>query len=66
MNAQNSVLQPGEQKGGYCLKRAAEYLDVSTRTVERLIKRRLLKRSKALGKIIIPKAELDRFLSSTL
>jgi excisionase family DNA binding protein len=46
----------------YTLKEAALYLNVSTRTVERLIQRGLLRRNKALRKILIPRTDLDRFI----
>ena len=44
------------------LKHAAEYIDVSPITIRRLIQRGLIKPSRALRHIIIPVAELDRFL----
>ena len=53
-------------KKNYTLKEAALYLNVSTRTVERLIQRQLLRRNKALRKILIPRTELDRFLERSL
>ncbi|MDQ3622073.1 MAG: helix-turn-helix domain-containing protein [Verrucomicrobiota bacterium] len=53
-------------KRNYTLKEAALYLNVSTRTVERLIQRQLLRRNKALRKIFIPRTELDRFLERSL
>lgn len=53
-------------KKNYTLKEAALFLNVSTRTVERLIERKLLRRNKALRKILIPRAELERFLEKTL
>jgi excisionase family DNA binding protein len=53
-------------KKNYTLKEAAIYLNVSTRTVERLIQRRLLRRNKALRKILIPRSELESFLQRTL
>lgn len=53
-------------KRNYTLKEAATYLNVSTRTVERLIERKLLRRNKALRKILIPRTELDEFLTRTL
>lgn len=53
-------------KNNYTLKEAALYLNVSTRTIERLIKRRLIRRNKALRKILIPRFELDSFLQKTL
>lgn len=53
-------------KNNYTLKEAALYLNVSTRTVERLIERKLIRRNKALRKILIPRFELDSFLQKTL
>jgi excisionase family DNA binding protein len=53
-------------KKNYTLKEAALYLNVSTRTVERLLQRRLLRRNKALRKILIPRTELDQFLERSL
>ena len=53
-------------KKNYTLKEAAIYLNVSTRTVERLIQRRLLRRNKALRKILIPRTELDQFIEKSL
>jgi excisionase family DNA binding protein len=53
-------------KKNYTLKEAALYLNVSTRTVERLIERRLLRRNKALRKILIPRTELDSFLERSI
>jgi excisionase family DNA binding protein len=57
---------PIPDKKNYTLKEAALYLNVSTRTVERLIQRALIRRNKALRKILIPRTELDRFLEKTL
>ncbi len=54
------------QKRNYTLKEAALYLNVSTRTVERLIERRLLRRNKTLRKILIPRSELDAFSEKNL
>ncbi len=54
------------QKRNYTLKEAAHYLNVSTRTVERLIERRLLRRNKTLRKILIPRSELDAFSEKNL
>jgi excisionase family DNA binding protein len=53
-------------KRNYTLKEAALFLNVSTRTVERLIERKLLRRNKALRKILIPRSELESFLENTL
>lgn len=54
------------EKRNYTLKEAALYLNVSTRTVERLIQRRLLRRNRALRKILIPRTELDQFIEKNL
>jgi excisionase family DNA binding protein len=53
-------------KKNYTLKEAALYLNVSTRTIERLIQRRLIRRNKALRKILIPRTELDHFLERSI
>ena len=51
-------------KGALKIKDAARYLGgVSTITVRRLIKRGLIKPSRALRHILIPIGELDRFLA---
>ena len=57
---------PYPDRKNYTLKEAALYLNVSTRTVERLIQRGLLRRNKTLRKILIPRTELDRFLERTI
>jgi excisionase family DNA binding protein len=50
--------------GALKIKDAAQYLGgVSTITVRRLIKRGLIKPNRALRHILIPVAELDRFLA---
>ena len=69
--ANNALQTPPSDSGvpnkrNYTLKEAAIYLNVSTRTVERLIQRRLLRRNKALRKILIPRSELESFLQRTL
>jgi hypothetical protein len=52
--------------GALKLKDAADYLGgVSTTTVRRLIRRGLIKPNLALRHILIPIAELDRFLGGT-
>jgi excisionase family DNA binding protein len=49
--------------GAFKLKEAADYLGgVSTITVHRLIKRGLIKPNRSLRHLLIPVAELDRFL----
>ena len=55
---------PTAPTGALKLKAAAEYLGgVSTITVRRLIRRGLIKPNLALRHILIPVAELDRFLA---
>jgi excisionase family DNA binding protein len=50
-------------KGALKIKDAAIYLGgISTITVRRLIKRRLIKPNRALRHVLIPVTELDRFL----
>lgn len=50
--------------GALKLKDAADYLGgVSTITVRRLIKRGLIKPNRSLRHVIIPVAELDRFIT---
>lgn len=44
---------------------AAEALHVSTKTVRRLISRKLLRASRALRKILIPKEDIDSFIERT-
>jgi excisionase family DNA binding protein len=52
--------------GALKIKEAAQYLGgVSTVTVRRLIKRGLIKPNLALRHVLIPVAELDRFLTGT-
>jgi excisionase family DNA binding protein len=50
--------------GALKIKQAAEYLGgISTTSVRRLIKRGLIKVNRALRHVLIPVAELDRFLA---
>ena len=57
---------PRAPVGALKLKDAADYLGgVSAITVRRLIKRGLIKPNLALRHILIPIAELDRFLGGT-
>jgi excisionase family DNA binding protein len=48
--------------GALKLKEAAKYLSLSLISVRRLIQRGLIKPNRALRHILIPIAELDRFL----
>lgn len=47
------------------IKETADMLGVSEKTVRRLIARRLLHPSRALRHLLIPKAEIERFLNMT-
>jgi excisionase family DNA binding protein len=53
-----------EARGGFKLKHAAKYLDVSPMTVKRLIERGMLRPNKKLRHLLFSRAELDRFLNS--
>jgi excisionase family DNA binding protein len=46
------------------LGQAAEYLGLSTISIRRLIKRGLIKPNRALRHILIPIAELERFINT--
>jgi excisionase family DNA binding protein len=50
----------------YSVKEAAEILGVSEKTVRRLIDRRLLRVSRAIRHLLIPRRELERFLEETI
>jgi len=50
----------------YSVKETAALLGLSEKTVRRLIDRGLLKASRALRHLLIPKKEIDRFLEATL
>ncbi len=45
----------------YDIHEAAESLSVSTMSIRRLVGRGLLKPNRALGKLLFPATELDRF-----
>lgn len=49
----------------YSIKEAAAILGVSEKSVRRLIIRRLLRPSRALRCLLIPRKELERFLEET-
>ena len=49
----------------YTVDEAATVLNVSTKTIRRLLARRLLTGSKALRKILIPRQQLEAFLKAT-
>jgi excisionase family DNA binding protein len=49
----------------YSTREAAELLGVSEKTIRRLVVRGLLRSSKALRHLLIPKKEIERFLDET-
>jgi excisionase family DNA binding protein len=49
----------------YSVHEAAQMLGVSDKTVRRLIRRKLLRASRALRHLLIPKKEIERFLDHT-
>jgi excisionase family DNA binding protein len=58
------ITNTAQQRGALKLHEAAQYLGgISKHSVRRLIKRGLIKPNKTLRHILIPIAELDRFLS---
>jgi excisionase family DNA binding protein len=50
---------------GFSVAEAALVIGISERSIHRLLKRGLLRGSKALRKIIIPRTEIERFLRDT-
>jgi excisionase family DNA binding protein len=61
----NSVAQVRPARLGHTVAETAQLLSISTRSVHRLLARGLLRGSKALRKIIIPRAEIEKFLRDT-
>jgi len=59
-----SQTQISEVRGGFKLKAAAHYLDVSPMTIKRLIERGMLRPNKKLRHLLFSKSELDRFLNT--
>ena len=60
----SKLVAPAVEQGAFKLSAAAQYLGgVSEITVRRLIDRGLIKPCRGLRHILIPKAELDRFLT---
>jgi excisionase family DNA binding protein len=56
---------PQPPRLAFSVKEAAEMLGVSEKSVRRLIDRRLLRPSRALRHLLIPKKEIERFLEET-
>lgn len=57
--------EPGLRRLGYGRKEAAQLLGISPPTLDRLVKRGLLKPSRALRRPLFTEAELLRFLEET-
>jgi predicted transcriptional regulator len=55
----------GNPRMGYSIAETAYILGISQRSVHRLLKRGLLRASKALRKVIIPQTEIAKFLIDT-
>lgn len=58
--------QFSEVRMSYSVAEAAQLLGVSTKSIRRLMDRGLIRGSKALRKVIIPKTELEKFLNETI
>jgi len=64
--AQTAPAKPTLQRMAFSLQETAATLAVSYPTVQRLVKRGLLKSSSALRHKLIPASEIQRFLNDTL
>jgi excisionase family DNA binding protein len=53
------------QKASYSSKEAAAYLNVSERTIRNFIARKLLRKSKALSRTLIPGEDVETFFAKT-
>jgi excisionase family DNA binding protein len=58
-------VQPLKSRLMFTVKETAEALGISEKTVYRLVQRNLLRTSRALRHIRIPKSEIERFLTAT-
>ncbi len=56
----------GKFRLAFSVQETAQILGVSDKTVRRLVTRGLLRSSKALRHLLIPRSEIDRFLKDTL
>jgi excisionase family DNA binding protein len=61
----SAPLLPHPSRLAFTVQEAAQMLGVSDKTVRRLIDRRLLRASRALRHLRIPKNEIERFLEDT-
>jgi excisionase family DNA binding protein len=62
---ENDQKQPVPVPLVYTVEETAGVLKISTKSVRRLLKRRLLSGSKALRKILIPRQQVEDFLKAT-
>jgi excisionase family DNA binding protein len=61
-----NTIPPGHGiKLAHTVAETADILGISERSVHRLLKRGLLRASKALRKILIPRTEIEKFLRDT-
>jgi excisionase family DNA binding protein len=58
-------VEPTPLRLAYSVQETADILGVSDKTVRRLIGRKLLRASRALRHLRIPKREIERFLDTT-
>jgi len=70
MNVQLQTLlepsKPSETRLAFSVKETAGLLGVSEKTIRRLIARGLIRPSRALRHLLIPRSEIERFLKDTL
>src|SRR5687767_12129811 len=64
-SAPPATSQRFENRLAFSVQEAAELLGVSSKSIRRLIARRLLRPSRALRHLLIPKTEILRFLKET-
>lgn len=64
--SRNTQLPAVSPKLAFSMREAAEIIGVSYMSMHRLLKRGLVRSSSAFRTKVIPRTELERFLSSTL
>ena len=60
-NIEQKEIQPHVVLTAYNIEQAAALLNVSTKTVRRLIDRGLLRKNKKLGRVLIPRGDVEKF-----
>jgi excisionase family DNA binding protein len=63
--APNSTTVDSPFRLAFSVKETADILGLSEKTIRRLIARRLLRSSRALRHLLIPRKEIERFLDQT-